>query len=53
MSHEVYQPPYNVKAIFMGIDHRLKGRLLYFQTVIRVDTEDGYYYLKTAYRRQR
>ena len=41
------------KAVFMGIDHRLKGRLLYLQTAVRVETEDGYYYLKTAFRKQR
>lgn len=41
------------KAVFVGIDHRLKGRLLYLQTSVRVRTEDGYYYLKTAYRKSR
>lgn len=50
-SMEDYQN--RMKAVFMGIDHRLKGRLAYFSVATRVDFEGGYRYQTTAeYRKQ-
>jgi hypothetical protein len=43
-----------MKATFMGIDHRLKGRLVYFTASTRAEYEGGYRYVITAaYRKQR
>jgi hypothetical protein len=42
-----------MKATFLGIDHRLKGRLLYFTASTIAEYEGGYRYVITAaYRKQ-
>jgi hypothetical protein len=43
-----------MKATFLGIDHRLKGRLLYFAASTKAEYEGAYRYVITAaYRKNR